>query len=499
MKALFRKIPRTSWILILIFIFTLVFRLFFAYQTPYFSDSDAYLNERYIEGITQGSFLFKDDLTFSGHGLYTLPLFHVLFAGFKIILGGWTLKFIPEVIASLLVFLVFLIAKRISDDEIASLLAAFSAGFMPFLFHTFFNNLSQNGLFILLMFYMFYCFIRIKEKSYFNQFIVLAFLLPLINIYYFVVIFIFLIYLLLSRSESFEVAKLKKEVVVFTMLLGVLASFIVFKKPLLKLGFSVFWQNTPSTLLNSYFSSIDIVGTIFALGLIPLLFGVYGIYHGILKKKNENILLFSSICLAVLVLLLIRWVRFDFGLTVFGLALIIISSLGYGTFLDYMKLTKVSEQAKTIKIVLFVLLILGNVVPSIVVVNSTLSSTIGDSEYNGLLWLRNDADKVGEVLSSHEEGNYISSIAGWRTLIDDNFLYGTNVNKRFDELMEIYTTQSEVEAKTLSDKYNIKYIYITKRTKELYNLDEVAFTKDERCFRRAWQEGDTEIYKTRNC
>ncbi|MDD5253516.1 MAG: hypothetical protein PHG05_00220 [Candidatus Nanoarchaeia archaeon] len=490
--------PRVKTLLLIIFILTLAFRLYFAYQTPYYSDSEAYLNIRNIEDIKSGDFSFTDDLSFSGRSLYALPVFHFIFAGLSFVIGDFAFKVIPEILASFLVILVFLISKRVCNDDRSSLFAAFSAGFMPLLFSTFFNNLSQSLFFIILILYMLYCFMRINESIYFNQFILLAFLLPLINLYYFAVIFLFVIYLLLARSESLKIARVKKEILVFSILLGFLMSFIIFKKPLLNLGLSVFWQNTPTTLLNSYFAEFSVIEVIFGLGLIPILFGIYGIYHGIAKKKDENIFLFSSFGLTLLILLILRLVRPDFGLVLFGISIIIFSSVGYSLFFEYLDITKFSSNFELIKKGLFILLFLSIVIPSLIAVNNTLDHTITDEEYNALLWLRSEAD-TGEILSSYEEGDYISSIAERKNLIDTNFLYAKNINKRFDELMEIYTTKSDVKAKTLADKYFVSYIYVTRRTKELYNLEEVEFTKDERCFRKAWSEGETAVYKTKKC
>ncbi|MDD5331775.1 MAG: hypothetical protein PHE43_03055 [Candidatus Nanoarchaeia archaeon] len=485
--------------LLLIFVLTLAFRLYFAYQTPYFSDSEAYLNLRHINSISEGNILFKDPLSFSGKTLNVIPVVQFLFVGFKVLFGDIIFKIIPEIFACLLIFLVFFIAKRLSNNDLASLFAAFSVAFMPLLFRTFFNNISQNGIFILLVFYLFYCFIRLEEKSYFNQFVFLIFLLPLINSYYFVILFIFIIYLLLIKSESLNLDKLKTEAIIFMILLGFLLSFVLFKKAWLSLGWNIFWQNTPTSLLSYYFTSVNILGLIFSLGLISLLFGVYGIYFGVLKKKNPEVLLFASICLTILILSLLKLVRLDLGMMLFGIALIILSSLGYANLFEYLKITKLGDNIKTIKIGLFVLLFLSSFIPSIIVVNSTLKDTITDEQYNALLWLRNESDRGGKTLSSYYEGNYISSIALWENALDDNFLYAKNTDKAFDELKEVYTTESLVKAREIVKKYDVRYIYITNKTKELYGIEEVELTKDESCFRRAWKEGETEIYKFRNC
>ena len=76
---------RYKKILILIFILTLSFRLYLAFQTPNY-DYDAYFNIKQIDEITNtGVPSFDDPLSYGGSTFVFSPVFHYLLAFFNLI------------------------------------------------------------------------------------------------------------------------------------------------------------------------------------------------------------------------------------------------------------------------------------------------------------------------------------------------------------------------------------------------------------------------------
>jgi len=116
------RIKKSHKLLILIFFIVLLTRLYFAFQTPYL-DNSGYLVERYVGNIVEeGRPLFFDQLSYNGREVLYSPLWHYILAFFSLFLGGLTLKIIPVVFISLLVPVVYLLSKKVVDnDELAFL------------------------------------------------------------------------------------------------------------------------------------------------------------------------------------------------------------------------------------------------------------------------------------------------------------------------------------------------------------------------------------------
>ena len=95
---------REHIILIIIFILTLSFRLYFAFQNPNF-DYESYFSVRQVNQIIKtGLPLFRDSLSYGGRTFLFIPVFHYILAIFSSILtAGIALKLIPNLFASSIV------------------------------------------------------------------------------------------------------------------------------------------------------------------------------------------------------------------------------------------------------------------------------------------------------------------------------------------------------------------------------------------------------------
>src|SRR3989344_5082089 len=106
-------IRRSYRILIAVFLLALFARLYFSFQTPYL-DNPGYLIKRYTENILDtGRPLFYDQLSYNGREVLYSPLWHYILSVFSIVFGNAALKLIPAIFASLLVFVVYLLSKKI--------------------------------------------------------------------------------------------------------------------------------------------------------------------------------------------------------------------------------------------------------------------------------------------------------------------------------------------------------------------------------------------------
>ncbi|MBR9683498.1 hypothetical protein GOV03_03070, partial [Candidatus Woesearchaeota archaeon] len=236
---------RQHKILLLIILITLIARLCFAFAIPNFT-YDSYFHLRQVEHITEtGLPLYQDSLSYGGRELVFLPTFHYLMSFFDLFLP---LEIFTLVLSNLLFLslipLIYLISKKITQNETASLLAAAITAFIPIFWQT--NSFSPAHLFLPLIFLAIYSFMNISQKKYIYLYLFSIFLLSLITYATFLLIIGFLFYLLLSKLEEKKILKARVELTLFSVFLFLWIQFLFFKKILLAEGPSFIWQNIPS-------------------------------------------------------------------------------------------------------------------------------------------------------------------------------------------------------------------------------------------------------------
>jgi len=109
-------------------------------------DYGAYFEIRQIEIISESKIpLFEDPLSYGGREIVYMPLFHLILGHLESLIPiNLLLMIIPNLFASLLIFVVYFISKKLTDNEHASLFGAFIAGFIPLLFHSLYFVLNQR-------------------------------------------------------------------------------------------------------------------------------------------------------------------------------------------------------------------------------------------------------------------------------------------------------------------------------------------------------------------
>ncbi|MFH1331829.1 MAG: hypothetical protein ABIH63_00910 [archaeon] len=487
---------RYEILLFLIFFFALAFRLYFVFQTPYFSDDTAYFTLRQIDHVREtGLPLLHDELSYGGKDTIYLPLYSYIMAAFSFIPYG--LKVVPAIFISCLVFIVYLIALKFTNDKFTSLVAALMSSFIPVVISSTLNNLSIFSLVIPLVALMFYSFVNIRSKPYLYLFIVLSFVVPLLHPVAVFVALSLIIFYVLVLAENIELNRLSKEALVFSVFLTLLIEFLFFKSAFLFLGLRFMWQNTPTDILANYFKDLNLIGVIFELGVIPFVLGILGFTIGFFRDKNIGLFLSLSGAFSALILLSLKLVNFSVGLMFLGVILVIASPIAIFKFFKYLKITKFSRFDTWFK-VLLVLIVLGTlVIPSFYDVQVTVNNTLSRDEFLILDSIRSDTEPDATILSLFSEGHYITALGERKNVMDSDFLSAPFVNTRYSDVSEIYTSVSEVKALQLLEKYDVDYIYFSPRAKEFYNVQNLTYTEDGKCFVEYRKAGEVYLYKVR--
>lgn len=487
---------RYEIILFLIFFFALAFRLYFVFQTPYFSDDTAYFTLRQIDHVREtGLPLLYDELGYGGKYTISLPLYSYIMAAFSFIPYG--LKVIPAIFISCLVFIVYLIALKFTSDKFTALVAALMSSFIPVVISLTLNNLSIFSLIIPLVGLMFYSFVNIRSKPYLYLFIVLSFVIPLLHPIAIFLALSFIIFYVLVLAENIELNRLSKEALVFSVFLTLIIEFLFFKRAFLLLGFRFMWQNTPTDILVNYFKDLNLIDVIFQLGVVPFVLGVLGFTIGFFRDKNVGVFLSMSAAFSALILLALKLVNFSVGLMFLGVILVIASSLVIFKFFKYLKMTKFSRFGIVFKVLLVLIVLSALVVPSFFDAQVTVSNSLSKDEALVLQSIKDETEEDATILSLFSEGHYITALGERKDVIDSDFLGAPSVNTRYRDVQEIYTSVSEVKALQLLEKYDVGYIYFSPRARKFYNIQNLTYTEDDKCFVEYRKAGEVYLYKVR--
>jgi len=482
-------------ILILIFILALTFRLYFAFQTPNLNH-DAYYHLRQVNSIKEtGLPIFKDSLSYKGRTSLFNPIYHYLLSLFSLIIPSTiVLKLIPNIFASFLVIINFLIAQKITLNKNTSLFCAFISAFIPIFITETFNTASIYSLVIPLTFLSIYFFMNIYKKKYILYFLITASFLTLLHPYASLLIIGLIIYIVSLNLEQLKPRKQETESVLFLTFLSILVNLIIYKKAFLKHGPYVIWQNIPTAIISLYFAHTNVLEAIIKIGLIPIIFGVYVIYKYIFKQKNKKIYLLAGLALACFFLVWFRLLQPNIAFMFLGTILVILFAQGYQSFFRYLKTTKLTKH-KNKFIFLFVLIfIITSIIPSAYFAYAEIRKAPTEKDIQAFKWLKNNTEENTTIAVSLEEGHILNAISERKNIIDTNFLLAPNPAERFRDLRTIYHSRYKTNAISALNKYNIKYILVSDSAKSEFNIQKLNYL-DEDCFELVF-DNKTKIYKS---
>src|SRR3989344_5044211 len=464
------KINSTIILLIFIFILTLAFRLYFTFQSDNLNGDDAYFHLRHIESITRGDFVYYDDLSYGGRYIIYPPIFHLVMA--LLTFGNlFLLKLIPEIFLASSVFIVFLLSKDITNNDNVSLISAlFSVETV--------NGLSVYSFVIPLTLLAIYAFMDLNKRI--RLFLFVISLLALVHLSSFLVIISLGFYFLLLVGENMKLDRLEKEVILFTLIIIFLFSFIIYKKAFLEYGIGIISQGIPSNLASDYFRDINILDLIIGVGILPLIFGSYGVFSGV-REKNKGLHLINGFIFSIFLLLVLRLIEFYIGIMFLVIFLAITSSIGLLRLSDYIENTKIANVKLLFSLGLIILVAVLMIMPVSGLLNK--KGFIHDQSIHDLEWIKENSKEDSVVLGLLDEGHLINSLANRKNVIDDNFLLAKDPVKRLENVNIIYSTGSEAIAMDLIHRYNIKYIYFSDNAKRIYNG--LKYVSNEKCFKKA--------------
>ena len=476
-------------ILGLIFAVVLAGRLWFALQTSDFS-YDGYYELRQIESVREtGKPIFQDDLSYSGRTQIFPPLFHYVIAFFTLFMPvTLAAKIIPNILASLTLVIVYFITFELTKRHGASLISAFFSGFLLIFFTKTLNTVSPYTLVIPLTFMIAYCFLKIKEPKYLYAALILLLCLVLTHTAAFILVLALLFFFLIAKLESFKPVKERVDLFIFLTFLIFWFNFIIYKNAFLAHGARVIWQNTPQQILSSYFSQITFLEAVYAMGVIPLIFGVYAVYHSFFENRQRSAYLFVAFAISVFVLLWFKLIELNVGLMFLGVVLAILAGVGMKLLAEYFKKTRFPKMGACLIVVFLVLFFMTSVFPLLNAAAVEIQETPSYEEKAALEWLNNHTSKDAIVLATLNEGHVINYLGQRRNVIDSNFLMIPLIDQRYEDVNLIFRTPYKTDALRKIGEYGVTHIYLSPLAEQEYGLVEPVYIDDPECFSLVYNE-----------
>ncbi len=483
---------KTQAILIGLFMITVAVRLLLAFSIPEFT-YDSYFHLRQVEHIREtGLPLYHDLLSYGGRDFRFLPFFHYFMAFFSLFLPlSLVAKIIPNILVASLTITSYLISKKITKNETASLLSAMIAGFLPVLFST--NSFTVDTLSLPLTFFVIYSFFRIKEQNYLYAYIISFLILSVTSSSAFFVIIGFAIYALLSALEGKKMPRSEIEVMIFSLFFFLWVQFMFFKNSLLQEGISFIWGNTPSRIISAYFPSVSIAQALLLVSIIPFMAGVLVAYRSLFELKGQKSFLLISFVISTTLLTWLRLIKFRQSLAFFAVILAILFALFYLDLERYYKKTRLARYQRYVLPSLVVLLLISTAIPAI---NASLRQDVPTvEEVEAFKWLRDNTPANATVLATLHEGHLVAYYGQRKNLMDDQFILISDVDKRFSDLSVLFTTHFQTQAISLADQYGLRYLVLTPSAKENYDLPRLHYISSA-CFDLIYKN-ETKIYRTK--
>ena len=474
-----KRLLKPEYIVLLLFAVTVALRLYFAFKSQYF-DYDSYFDLRQIEHIRQtGLPIFNDMLSYGGKLVLFSPFFQYLIAFFALFMPvSLAAKIIPNVLISLIVPIVYLISMEITKNKNAALITTAFAMFIPALSTTIYS-VKNFTLMLPLIFFTYYCLIRIDKKLYLNLFLIFTFLSALTSPISLILIFAFWLHLLILRFEQAKERRTAFEAVIFSSFLILLVQFMIYKKAILMHGLNIVIQNVPKELLTSLFSQITVIDAIAMIGIVPFILGLYEIYNFSITRKEYHVGAIISFVVCTAFLLFFKLLELDVGMMFLGVGLTIIAGVSFKSFFNYIQKTHFSNFARYVAIVILFLFLLTSV--NSFISHLSVKEGVSESQFSALEWVKDSVDANATFASGIEEGYLITAVAGKKNIMDKNFLMEENIETRYADLKTIFTTKYETTAIGLLQKYGAHYIFLSPDTKNEFKIDNLAYI-DERCF-----------------
>jgi len=490
------KKVRIQWLILLIFLFTLALRLFLSFSTSTFSDDESYYVARQVENIIENKVpLFNDELSYSGRTFVFSPLYYYLMAFFTIFMPlNAVLHLIPNLFASLMVVVVYLITLNITGRKKVAIFTALASVFIPIFFKTTYNSATSLSFVLFMSLMIIYFFLNIKSKKHISGFIIFMVILSLISPLSLLLILGFLIYLLLCKLGGIKNFDEEKEVIIFATFFTIWSQFVLYKRALLNHGIQVIWQNIPKKMIDNHFAAFSMSEAIYQIGFVLFLFGILVIYNNIFSEKDRKIYLFFGSAISILILLWFRLIPYVVGLIYLSLIFVILFGYFLYTLFTFIKKIHMNSYRVLAVFIISILILIGSIIPTFIEVYYSFDKASSTTDMDSFIWMNTNIPEGAVVLAPVEQGHTLTYFSQKKNVMDSHFILIDDVEERQSSIDEVYLSVFKNNAIRSINRYNVDYIVLSEYALDAYNITELRYI-DEKCFSEVYSENGAKIFK----
>ncbi|MFW6378731.1 MAG: hypothetical protein ACOCZV_01800, partial [Nanoarchaeota archaeon] len=459
---------------------------------------ESFYTMRQIDHIKEtGTPVLYDDQSYQGRTHVSHLLFYYLMAGLSLIAPGLILfKFAGILFSTIIMFLVYIISKRLFKKDWVAFFLTIIAAFTPTLFISQLNKLLPETFFVLLYLLIIMLFFTSSRRSSMVWFIILMILATLTSPLSLVLIAGFLIYFLLVRFEGMPLRRKELEVLMFSGLFAVWYHLVLYKKLISLHGLQVISQSVPQDLLLNMFAGLNVALIISFVGVPLIGLGLTGIYYLLFERRNKKLLLLTAMTFAFGLSTWLGILPLDTGLLYVTVSLIPISGHTLLRLNDLFN-KSILPRAKVFVFAFFIIILLLSFSTLLIYPETITEESPKRSEFETMRWMDNNIPSDQTVLADIKDGHMLASYGDVKTVYDTNFIFSPNPRQRYDDAKTMVLSQSEVSVLKLMDRYGIEYIYISPSLQKRFDQPEKLFSQSD-CFTNVYTMADIEVYK-RKC
>jgi hypothetical protein len=497
------------FIVSIIFFCICIIRIFMALSVDGFSSDSSYYTLRQVEHISKtGLPIIHDDLSYLGRTYYFLPAFYYFLAFFDIFLPiEIVCKIIPNIVAALGVFIVYLIGFEVTKNKEAALFTSFISGIVPVFLSETVYSVSVYSFVVPLFLALIYTLIKIsklnpvfdlkKMKFYKFLYFILFILLSLLHQSIVLFVLFLWLYLFILVVEGIKISKSEIEITIFSSFLVLWIFFITLKPIFIEHGFSIIFGGIPHFMRNYYFSNFTLLESIYKLGIIPVLYGLYSLFRFTFGKQDKYVYMLVSQIYLMLFLLWFKIIPFNSGMIFLGTFLMIIVILHYDFLFGFFNFSNKSTFKKIVKfgfISYYVFsFVVSSVLPSVTYLGLEKQKIPTDNEIRMFKFMKDNIKNESVIFAIPDYGQKIAYFSSKKTIMDTNY-FGTDEANRLIDIEKAYTSSSLLLSGLVFQKYGAEYIIISDKTKKEFNSSFPSYI-NSKCFDLIRQENDVFLFK----
>jgi hypothetical protein len=484
-----------DWILAsIICILAFALHVFLALQTQTV-DLDTYFILKQAEAIKASGFpLFSDPYSHTGQLFFFPPVYSYLVALGGLFTGLITsAKIVQSACLALVVPVVYAISKHVTKSRAIAFIAAIFAAFTPAMFLNI-DGSNASALNLLILFLLSYCILRIEEKGFAVLAVCIAIISLLTSAEIFIFLFGMLLYFLLLLLEKNKPSVKEVEMTLFLFFLSLWFFVLLYKKALFINGVSIFWNNIPSELMASYFQQVNPVALVYSLGVLPLILGIYGIYHVAFESKNKPVTLYVGFAVASFAVLWTRILPLETALLFFSINMVILASHTLKVNQAAVSKMKVERFMPAAAILLVAIFLASSIYP---IIAFRPEESQSPADIAALTWLKQNTEPSSVILSPVEEGFMVNYYSQRTSVANTNFLMIKDSDQLYSDIMSMYKLRLSSEAVRLLDEYSVDYIFLSERFQNETGIAQL-FYEDSECVERVYNSSAI-VYEFKQC